>query len=835
MATDQPARPRQGRSITAAAKRLTIRDQSPRGGTGVKRADDGWQGEAWAYFDTIPEVKFAARFLGAALSRLRLFPAIIVEQDQPPVPLADAATIEGTGVTAALAQAADEEMDRLDGGSGLAGILRSYGVQLTIGGEGTLVGRDVDGEEVWQVFSDRAMTRKDGALAVKETPGSAAEVLPDDAFAARIWRAHEAWPGLPDSNMRAVLDVCEELLIYARQFRAVGRSRNNAGLLLLPNELDFANERVVIDPDDDEEPEADPPPAVDVDESDEDELTPLERGIVESMVTPTADDGSASQVVPHIIRGPKDALEQVRHVPLDRKIDEHAVERIVHLISRLANGLDVPVEVLTGVADANHWTAWQIEDSTYKAHVEPLAQIPADGIALVHLRPALLARGDDFDPTVVKRIVLAIDPSDLVVRPNRVADAKDAYDRDAIGWEALRTYLGFTDADAPDMEELLVKYTLGRSVGGLSLTRDLLNLIGYKDVPDAEEAAETTGEGLPELPPGQPADDSGDNGGDAEPESTPGETSRLLAALIAASQSRSELGERLAAIDVRLRDRLQAAASATLTAALARAGARLRAAAQGDPALASEVKGHPNEEVGAILGDRGAALAPAEELLGPGDFVSLAARWTSEVTAARESAVQAAQREALGHGMTPDSFASLASEELGHADEDASEGWALLLGALLTLGRSRIFTPDGSPDDGEFDPHVSVPAGLVRDALARAGGALGEQTAAPSATGAGTASGGPASGVRMLRLVQRTGARQVAWRWDVGMPAVPFPPHQALDGLVFQSWDDEQLASAGFPNRGHYYPGDHRGCQCDAVPVLIWAEESPSSVPADVA
>ena len=58
-------------SITAAAHRveLTAADE-------VRRARAGsisWQDEAWAYLDNVPEVKFAAGFTGAAISRLRLF------------------------------------------------------------------------------------------------------------------------------------------------------------------------------------------------------------------------------------------------------------------------------------------------------------------------------------------------------------------------------------------------------------------------------------------------------------------------------------------------------------------------------------------------------------------------------------------------------------------------------------------------------------------------------------------------------------------------------------------------------------------------------------------
>jgi hypothetical protein len=385
-----------------------------------------------------------------------------------------------------------------------------------------------------------------------------------------------------------------------------------------------------------------------------------------------------------------------------------------------------------------------------------------------------------------------------------------------------------SDADAPSSDEMLLRYTLDRSIGGMSLTRDLFNLVGYEEVPDAAESIEdaATAQAEGEQAAGGEGATPPQEGGPPTPavpvEPQASRTREVVRTLAAASSASSQIGERLAAIDARLRDRLQGAASEALSAALARAGARLRAAVQGDPELAAQVKGVPNEDVGAALGAAAVgALASAEELLSPADFAALQTRWDAEVMAARATAVEAARREAGSHGVDGEQFSQLAADELGGAEDDDGAGWAILLAALLALGRSRIFTPDGTPDDGEFDPHVAVPAGIVRDALARAGGTLG--SGAPSALGAGEAAGGPASGERMLRLLARTGAVQVAWRWDVGMPSVPFPPHQALSGLVFATWDAEQLTNAaGFPHAGHYYPGDHKGCQCDAVPVLVW-------------
>jgi hypothetical protein len=35
-------------------------------------------------------------------------------------------------------------------------------------------------------------------------------------------------------------------------------------------------------------------------------------------------------------------------------------------VERLAIGLDMPPEVLLGLGDSNHWSAWQVDEQTWK-------------------------------------------------------------------------------------------------------------------------------------------------------------------------------------------------------------------------------------------------------------------------------------------------------------------------------------------------------------------------------------------------------------------------------------------------------------------------------------
>lgn len=762
------ARPR---SITAAAQKIDLRT---RDGKSLVRSQETWQEEAWSYYDSLPEMADGAGFVGNSLQRIRLFPGVIVDPDEPPVPLADAAG--EAGLPDRIAAAAEEEMARLDSGDGLDGIMQTFGLNLSIAGEGYLVGvaSDDDNEladEEWRAYSSSAVYRKGDKVMLKRTPTERGRPLPDDAFVARIWRRHPRWPGLAHSNMRAALDPAEELLIYGRQLRAVAKSRANAGILLLPSELDPP-----------------PPPRVDPDSTsgaadpaaagEGRRLTDLERGLVEALITPIEDDASAAAVAPFFLRGHADALEKVRLVDLARQIDGQALARIEALIKRLAHGLEVPEEVITGMSGVNHWTAWAIEDTTYKAYIEPLARVPAAGIASTYLRPALLEQG--FKPEVVRRVVLGLDPSALVVRPNRAQDAKDAHDRDAISDEALRGALSFPESAAPSEEE-------------------------RRRRAEARRARRPSTE-----PAGQPDESTG--GGEPTPDT------QDASGLAAAGTRVDGLGDRLTGIEARLRDRLVVAASDAVTDALRAAGSRLRRAAQGNPELRQQVNGIAPEDVGVALGeDVGLTLADPDRLL-DGAFDDLRVRWDAWVGQAQGD-IAAVFTARADTALDPQAVTTEVDAYQAGAEDDRDAGWLILAALLAGLSRERLFAHAPAVEHGEFDPTVSVQAGVVRDALARTGG--GRPGLAPVGAAQQAAPGGLSTGLRTRSMYRALGVAIIGYRWETGAPTHPFEPHHALAGFQFEAWDDPRLTNfSGWPRVAYFYPGDHRGCQCDAVPVV---------------
>jgi hypothetical protein len=797
------------RALSAAGKRLDIRART--GGKRLISRPESWQEDMWSFYDTVPEIKFIGRFYGNALSRIRLVPSVIVDPNEAPLPVDQAVESEadgGVGLSQNIADLAMEVTERLASSpEGMAGLMRGFGENLSIVGDSVLVGRDADDgdevvdDEVWQVYSTSAITETgDGdtrKVTLKETPNDkTGTVLTGDPSVYRIWRRHARWPGLADSNLSACTSECEELLVWSGLMRAVGRSGTAAGMLAVPDELELVEDQPRI------EPGSNP---VAIDPNDQDPLdgwSPLERRLMDQFMHPAENPGDAASVTPAIVRGKAEALKELRYIGIERKIDEKIIERIEFLIRRLAHGADLPVEVLTGVADANHWTGWQIEDATYKSHVEPTAQIPAAALTAVHLRA--IAREENVPADILRRLVYGLDPAALVVRPNRAADAFRLHRAGALSDGGLLDAHNFADNYLPSDDERLRRYALERGIGSRDLTVELLNRTILSDEPVELPSAPAEGD-----------DETGDDEGDAPVEAVPPEeggeptpeAARL--ALVAASVDLPGLGRQLAAIERGLRQRLQVAASAELETALRRAGTRLRAAVQGQPE-AGNVNGQAPETVGLLIGaDRAAELVDVDALLA-GAFDGLRDRWDAWLAAAEAEAVGVVNATAG----TDDGRTVEVTEPA-----DSERGWAALSAGLLALAGARLFAAveDGP---GEVDVHSAVPAGIVRDALAVAGGTVGGVP--PHGTASQTGPAGLLTGPRWQRALSAMDILADSWEWQTGFPSAPFEPHQRLSGTIFETWDDPELSNGmTWPRTSHFYPGDHRGCQCDAIAVLV--------------
>jgi hypothetical protein len=285
----------------------------------------------------------------------------------------------------------------------------------------------------------------------------------------------------------------------------------------------------------------------------------------------------------------------------------------------------------------------------------------------------------------------------------------------------------------------------------------------------------------------------------------------------------AQLGRRWADRDRQLRSRLLVAADAAMTRALDRAGARLRSrlgAAKHSP-WRDIIDGHPNREVASLIGPAAvtAAIDADPATLIESEFDEIVARFRAQVGRAQRQT----RSELAELGLDDEQVERMERAQA----EDRERGAELLLALLVGLASSRLFDPSPSaPPIGEHDPDMSVPAGVMRQALSVAGGARGEPTRGGAFRGPDERIAGQlATGQTVADFAREIGLEIAGYTWDYGDASTrqtPFPPHESLDGVQFDTWDDPALAnSAAFPDTQFLFPGDHDGCQCDAVPRFV--------------
>lgn len=747
----------EARPLAIVAAATTVRLDAPLDIQRALKAREDWQEMAWGFYDLVGEIKHGANVMGDALSKLRLFVGLRPEDPND--------TPEATDE-----EVPNAELRRLNQGSGIAEIMRSSGIQYSVPGECYLIGiapRDRDGNllrdepfdateghtpERWFVLSTEAVKQRNQKVTISDPEtGKDVELVEGEDFFARMWRRHERQPWRADSPLRGTLSACEELLIVERAIRSIARSRiGNAGILGIPDELSFGNEDPTTD-----------------NANDESEGDPFIEELQEAMLEPVQDEGHASAVVPIVIKGPGDRLEQLRHIELKRTLDPLLAERTDAALKRIAQGMNWPVELMFGLGEANHWGAGQIEESHFRQYVEPLAILAVNNLTEAFLRPSLRNLGVE-EPD---RFVIWFDPSQLLTDRRKRENASDAHDRLAISDEAYRRALGYTDEDAPEPDER---------------DRRLQEVALLKGRPAPAESS-------------LPADDE-------PPEN--GMRTRPLPSLVASNGDRpDDLGQALLTIELALQSRLEGATDAAMRRALERAGNRLRNRARKDPELVESIRGVAPRDVAATLGRTAvAALANADDLL-EGAWEDLEDRF--------ERWVAAAEDEALN--FVPDLTDVERQEIKAEQAEHRGRGRQWFIGALSGLAVERLFDPAPEPpDQGEVSADTDVPFNVVGEALSRAGGAEEADPTVP------IAALGVATGTIMQRVLAGKGVMTEGYEWVYGTaPRETFPPHLRLSGTFFESFDDDALInSGGFPGVGHYHPRDHRGCLCDAKPVM---------------
>lgn len=794
------------RMLSAAGVRIDLGNREGVRNLATSRTAQAWQADAWGYRDMIGELRFAGQFKARAVARVKYFPAQAVPDEDEPLPFdAD----EGITLTAAIMRAAEEELSRLplDAGYRFLGVLDE---NLSVAGECWLHGyQDESGEEQWEVLSvSEVILGQDGSVQIRRHgEGMGRLIDPNgDEELLRLWIPHPRWGNLADSPMRALQDVCEDIVLHGREMRAVSRSRiATNGIFKIPRGLALllATRDETISADD---------------EGFMAELTA-------ALTAPIQNEGHPGAVAPAGMVGDLEDLKGFEHMRIDREASEEIIGKVEQGLSRLARGLDIPPEIITGMGDANHWTAWQIDASTYRYHIDPSVRTIADSLTEAFLRPALLARG--FSLAEVRQVMVWRDAGVLTENPNRGQDAKDAFDRGSIGFKALNAALGFTDADMPDDDELIrmiaVKVGVDTNTSAMLLKAALGTALPELPAPAAAppRQIESTRTDQP-APGGTPPDDG------TPATTSPGVTAAAMAlvnTLLSDNDDditiHEDAGRQLMDIDRQLLDRLLVAAEEALERGLERAGARVRSKTNGaaHASLKASIADVPVTRMAALVSRDGCMkLGLREAELLAGVFDRLETNWNAWVQAGIAQGIRVVLRIL---GMKIDTAQALAvrtqlttvmTTRMGHA-------WDRLKDDLTAVAERVLYQPDKPVDEPGETSTFRIPPGVVRRALAEVGGPLAEQSGAHPDLPSGVATGSA-----IAEVLYDGGAYQLGFEWVYGVAdRNMFHPHYAFDGERFTSWTDDRLVPpAQYAWVGdHFHPGDHGGCQCATMPVWL--------------
>lgn len=479
---------RQPRSMTAAAEVLDFKRYGASKGVRAQ----AWQKAAWDYYDQVGELKFAFNLISQVVGRVMLYAAISEDTADVPMEVDDfLKTIEDAGIrhapdTKKACDLAAEAMRNLVTTSEQSELLRTASLNMSIAGECYLY-QDRE-KECWSIASIEEFIPGDPPRLQSSRSQSnnnpaaqgGSRTLPKDVYAARIWRKHPRWSMDADSSMLGVLDQVEKVVLFDQVQRAISRSRLNAGLIWIPTGVTIA-----------EHPDK-----------------PVDVAISDFTKTPVENESSLMQVSPLILSGAKEQGEPKR-VELARQIDEQLLKASELALDRMLAGLDIPKDVVKGLSEVKYANSVIIDDSLYKAHIEPLVILICDALTSAYLYPLLRKNG--VEEKLARRFVIWYNPSQIVTRPDRSQSANEGYDRGILSARTWRAARGYSELDAPDEKEMVFRMAWDKAQVPPEMASILVEALAPNFFQEARAANQAASMVPPEVAqmlgqqPGQPA------------------------------------------------------------------------------------------------------------------------------------------------------------------------------------------------------------------------------------------------------------------------------------------------------------------------------------------
>jgi hypothetical protein len=464
-------------SLVAAAQVIAAPNAAVRASSVGKPHE--WTSDAWDYYDRIGELRFGISWISNAMSRVNLVAAmpsteagadpIRIDLDDPRTTPAQRRAHELIGMIA-------------KGVTGQGQLLAEFGAQLTMAGVGWLVVEPDsddpldDSLDVWDVYSSDEIRGKEDVIEIR-TGEREWRTLHPNAIVVKVWRKHPRRSWEPDSPVHGVLPVLREIDLLQQHIHATAQSRlAGAGILAIPTEAVFP-------------PGQGPQTSQQLDPDDENLTAPEDTFVdtlIDAMTTPLSDRGSAAAVVPLVVKVPGDLVDKIKHISFATPFDERVMELMEQAIKRLALGLDIPPEILVGMSNSSHWTAWQVAEEAITLHIEPISEMVVNALTVGYLHPVLEAEGFDTE-----QVTVWYDTSALRTRPDKSKSAVEAYDRIELSGAALLREMGLNTDDAPDPDERRERLIIEMARTVPTLAPAILTELGLFDsIPEPVEATQ---------------------------------------------------------------------------------------------------------------------------------------------------------------------------------------------------------------------------------------------------------------------------------------------------------------------------------------------------------
>lgn len=416
-----------------------------------------WQQEAWAHYDTVPELHAAGGIYSSAFGRAKM---IAVDVDPITLELGEEPTKDPVA-TALVA--------RLFGGpTGKAEAQSQIGLHLTVPGECWVLANDqrpdADGR-AWRIISVSEVTKAGSSIMIQQLDGTQRKLL-DTELLFRLFKPHpkRAWEA--DSPTRALLPVFRELAGLSAQITASIKSRlATGGVWLLPASAKLPTPvdeyGIAI------------PGAI----SAADQWMEL---LTRAMVTAIANPEDPSAVVPIIAMIPDEILEKIKDpIRFVQDILTEAREMRKDAQARIGVGMDMPPELLTGTGQINHWGQWFISEDFVKGPLTSALMLPADAFTSHYLRPGLEVARYQYGWTGSPDLFAVKFSVDHMIADANEANAQQAYDAGVLSERAYLTAMHFDpDRDAATLEERerrLLEQMIGR--GNPQTVQELASMI----------------------------------------------------------------------------------------------------------------------------------------------------------------------------------------------------------------------------------------------------------------------------------------------------------------------------------------------------------------------